>query len=207
MDIKIIKDWKQVTLQQFVAMVEIQGNETDPTKAMEKVTMYLYGIDPMKMPYTDYLAIIRGLNSLFEKPLSEQKITKNGEYILNGTAYVLNINPAAFTTAQYIDFTNFAKNGRIGYVDMLSAVLIPAGHIYNDGYDMDKTKTDIGSMPADLALGIVNFFLKWSKASIATILRFLTSRKRMKKVNKEKQKALRAEIKRLCQLLESSHLS
>lgn len=195
----IIKDWKQVTLQQFVAMIEIQSHETDPTAAMQKIVELLYRIDPMMMPYTDYLTIVRALNGFFDKPVGAMRVTKNGEYILNGTTYVLSINPAAFSTAQYIDFTNYAKNGKIGYVDMLSAVLIPAGHIYNDGYDMDKAKADIGSMPVDSALGIVNFFSRWSKASIATILRFLTSKRMLKKVDKAKRMEIKKEINRLSQ--------
>lgn len=203
----IIKSWNQITLQQFMTITEMQIAEPDAEKYTRKVIEYLYDIDPLQIPYTDYLTMIRGLNEFFSKPITELKISKNGEYIINDTCYILDINPASFTTAQYIDFTTFAKDGKFNYIDMLSAVLIPKGHIYNDGYDMDKTKSDLGSMPVDSALGIVGFFLKWSKASIKTILRFLTSKKRMKKVDRAKWKALQKEITRLCRVMESFHLS
>lgn len=203
----IIKSWNQISLQQFMTITEMQIAEPDAEKYTRKVIEYLYDIDPLQIPYTDYLTMIRGLNEFFSKPITELKISKNGEYIINDTCYILDINPASFTTAQYIDFTTFAKDGKFNYIDMLSAVLIPKGHIYNDGYDMDKTKSDLGSMPVDSALGIVGFFLKWSKASIKTILRFLTSKKRMKKVDRAKRKALQKEITRLCRVMESFHLS
>lgn len=198
----IIKSWQQISLRQFSDLLEMQEKEQDAKEYTRKAVEYLYGIDPMQIPYQVYIAMIAGMNQFFDKPLSEQKITRNGTYKLNGTTYVLDLRPDCFTTAQYMDFTAFGKEkGKT--VDMLSAVLIPEGHKYNDGYDMEKAKQDIADMPAPDALGIINFFVSWSKASIDTILRFLTSRKVMKGMERTARRKLVKEVKRLSQAMAS----
>lgn len=202
---KIINSWRQITLSQFTEILKLQSENQDAEQFTQRVIEYLYDVDPMAIPYTDYLSMIRGLNEFFDKPISEQKISHNGCYTINGTTYVLDIKPQSFTTAQYIDFTTFAKEpGK--YVDLLSVVLIPEGYAYNDGYDMDKTKEDIGAMPVDNVLGIVSFFHQWSRASIKTILRFLTKQMRMRNQNRKTVRKLKKEINRLSQCMESFHL-
>jgi Fe-S-cluster formation regulator IscX/YfhJ len=202
---KIINSWRQITLSQFTEILKLQSENQDAEQFTQRVIEYLYDVDPMAIPYTDYLSMIRGLNEFLDKPISEQKISHNGCYTINGTTYVLDIKPQSFTTAQYIDFTSFAKEpGK--YVDLLSVVLIPEGHAYNDGYDMDKTKEDIGAMPVDNVLGIVSFFHQWSRASIKTILRFLTKQMRMRNQNRKTVRKLKREINRLSQCMESFHL-
>lgn len=201
---KIINSWRQVTLSQFTEILKLQSENQDAAKFTQKVIEHLYGIDPLTIPYTEYLSMIKGLNEFFDKPIAEQKITSNGCYTINGTTYRLDINPQSFTTAQYIDFTNFAKEPS-RYADMLSVVLIPDGHLYNDGYDMEKTKADIGAMPVDNVLGIVSFFQEWSKASIKTILRFLTKQMKSKKTSRKTMRKLKQEINRLSQCMELSH--
>lgn len=68
---------------------------------------------------------------------------------------------------------------------------------------MEKTRQDIGGMPCSNALAISNFFVAWSKRSILTILRFLTSQIRRTKKNKEKVRELKKELETLSNLLES----
>lgn len=197
----IINSWKQLSLQQFADLMSIQAGETDAEERSRKIIMCLYGVDPLEIPYTEYLAMVHGLNSFFDEPITSEKVSANAEYKINGMVYVLDIAPANFTTAQYIDFTNYSK--RESYVDMLSVVLIPQGHQYNDGYDMAKVKDDLGAMPVTEAVGIVHFFATWSKASIKTILRFLTSRKMTKGMETEKRKALKGEVRRLSRIMAS----
>lgn len=206
MERKIINDWRQVSLRQFMEMAAMQNEEPNAEKFTEKVVGYLYGIDPMQIPYTEYLAMIAGLNNFFGKSIAEQKVSRNCEYIINGTKYVLDITPSNFTTAQYMDFTTFAKDGQ-RYVDMLSTVLIPDGHKYNDGYDMERTKEDVASMPVADAMGIINFFANWSKRYIATTLHFLTSLRVTKRMSKEQRRALKEKVKALSRLTASFPLS
>lgn len=205
MKVQLIKSWQQISLQQFIELTNIQENEKDAGERSRKIIECVYGIDPLTIPYTDYLTMAHGLNEFFDKPIAEHKVSSNGEYVINGTTYLLDITPASFSTAQYIDFTNYSNSG--SYIDMLSVVLIPQGHQYNDGYDMGKAKEDIGALPVSEAMGIVNFFATWSRASIKTILRFLTSRKMTKGMEKEKRKALREEIRRLSHAMASFRLS
>jgi hypothetical protein len=202
MKAQIINSWEDISLNQFIEITKLQSETTDSEKFTNEVLRYLYDEEPQQIPYTLYLAQINGLNQFFNKPVSQMKVSKSATYNINGTIYELDVTPNNFTTAQYIDFTTFSKEAS-NLVNTLTTVLIPQGHKYNDGYDVEKVRQDIGSMPCSHALGIVNFFVDWSRRSIVTILRFLTARIRRMKTNKEKTKQLRNQIKTLSQLLES----
>ena len=197
----IINSWKQLSLQQFIDLMSIQAGEKDAEERSRKIIMCMYGVDPLEIPYTEYLAMVHGINEFFDKPITKYKVAGNAKYKINGTVYTLDIAPASFTTAQYIDFTNFNRQQELA--GMLSVVLIPEGHQYNDGYNMAKVKEDIGDMPVDEALGIVNFFGKWSKRYTKTILRFLTSRKITRRMGKEKKKEMKEEVRRLSRIMAS----
>lgn len=202
MKAQIINSWDDISLNQFIELTRLQSEFTDSEKFANEVLVYLYDEDPQQIPYTLYLAQINGLNQFFNKPISRLKVSKDATYNINGTTYQLDISPNNFTTAQYIDFTNFAKDAT-NLVNTLTTVLIPQGHKYNDGYDVEKVRQDIGSMPCSHALGIVGFFVNWSKRSIRTFLHFLTHRIRRTKKNKEQINQLKREVNRLYKSLES----
>lgn len=202
MKAQIINSWEDVTLSQFLHIIKLQQETSDSQEFANQVLNYLYDEDPMQIPYNLYVAQINGLNQFFDKPVSKMKISKNCTYNINGTVYELDITPNNFTTAQYLDFVTFSKDAS-QLVNTLTTVLIPQGHKYNDGYSMEQARQDIGGMPCSHALAITNFFATWSKRSILTILRFLTSRIRRTKKNKEKVKELKKELETLSNLLES----
>ncbi|MCM1503390.1 MAG: hypothetical protein NC115_12120 [Bacteroidales bacterium] len=88
-----------------------------------------------------------------------------------GSLELVRVKDFRFLTAgQYIDFQQYCRNGG-GLVDLLSVLLIPAGHKYNDGYDMDKVR-DVISEHLSLcdALALQDFFFQSSKKLIASSL-------------------------------------
>lgn len=206
MKAQIINSWEDISLNQFTELTRMQSETTDPQEFTKRALDYLYNEDVEQIPYTLYIAQINGLNQFFDKPIARMKVSKSATYNINGTTYVLDTTPGNFTTSQYIDFTTFAKDAT-QLVSTLTTVLIPQGHKYNDGYDMEAVRADLGSMPCSHALGIVNFFVSWSRGSIQTILRFLTYRIRRTGKETEKTRKLREEVETLSRLLASSPLS
>ena len=195
-EITVIKSWEQVTLTQFNEISRLLDEEKDRTKAAQKVVEYLYDIDPLSIPYTTYIHLLNALNDMLASDIKSCKLTSDMTYHLNGREYTLDTNVAAFSTAQYIDFTNFAKKP-LSAIDMLSCVLLPKGHKYLDGYDVDEAKHDIGSMPVALAFGISNFFVNWSRRSITTFLRSLSSMMEKEPRNRAKVEQMKRKVEEL----------
>ena len=206
MKITVIKSWEQITLAQFNEISRILDTTKDRSKAGQKVVEYLYDIDPMAIPYQDYLHLLNALNEMLASDIRSWPLTSNLRYPINGREYVLDTNVAAFTTAQYIDFTNYAKKP-LSTIDMLSCVLLPKDHKYLDGYDIDQVKEDIGSLKVSQAFGISNFFVSWSRRSITTFLLSLTSLMMKEPKNKEKVEELQKKVEELDKTLASFHLS
>ena len=65
------------------------------------------------------------------------------------------------TTAQYIDFQNFAPEGEKRIVELLSVFLVPQGLTYNDGYDVLDVQAAIREDLSVLdTLALSAFFLR-----------------------------------------------
>lgn len=78
------------------------------------------------------------------------------------------------TTAQYIDFQTFSKQGAAGLVGLLSVFLLPEGHSYNDGgYDMKAVKEAVARLDMPVAMGLVGFLFASLLGSIRASLSFL----------------------------------
>lgn len=198
---RIINDWGDITLRQFNRLVELQ-KEPDTTN---KIIEYLYDVPNAEaLPLTQYMAYVNGLNKFIADPVSKAKVSRSATYTVNGRCYALDINLAALTTAQYMDFTNYQKQGDVA--GMVSTVLIPEGHKYNDGYAIDEAKEDILDLPVTACFGIFNFFRRSSAALLKTTLRFL-SRKARKAMTAEQRQALKNKIQDLEHLLVSYPLS
>lgn len=82
----------------------------------------------------------------------------------NGREYCPTLDAKKITAAQYIDFNAIQDAGKgnekENLVESMSCFVIPKGHGYNDGYDMDEVKADIReAMPVALAASLCAFFL------------------------------------------------
>lgn len=74
------------------------------------------------------------------------------------------------TAGQYIDFQQYCRNGA-EIVDLLSVILIPKGHKYNDGYDTDAVRKAIGDyLTIPEALALQSFFFRSSRELIESSL-------------------------------------
>ena len=198
--LKIIDGWDQITVGQYEELIEIQKEH--PDESAKYIVEYLYDVeDADKLPLPEYVAMVSGLKNFIDTPLNKAKLTPTASYTLNGKLYRVDITPSAFTTGQYIDLTNYIEK-KAKLSDLLSVVVIPDGKSYNDGYDIQEAKRDIECMRAVDGFAVVGFFGRWSRASIKTFLRSLTSQMK-RKVGKEKVQELEKEVATLLRLLAS----
>ena len=88
------------------------------------------------------------------------------------------------STSQYIDFQQLADQSRDMPAEFLSVLLIPDGHRYNDGYNLEDVVKDIENyMNVEDCLALTAFFFNLLRISIRRSIRILARLE--KKANKE----------------------
>lgn len=209
-EIKVYEDWSQVTVAQFEDLCDIQA--AHPKDSAKYIVEYLYGIpNADNLPLPEYGCYLAGLRRFIGEPVMKSKLTPNCSYTINGREYRVDITPTAFTVAQYTDLTNYLKRegeGKARLVDLLAVVVVPEGKMYNEGYDLEQAKADLGELPVTAAFAVVGFFARWSTASIKTFLRCLTHSMRkgqMGKIDPKLLEKLEKEVKTLFSLMASPH--
>lgn len=208
MEVKVKHSWDDVTIGQYVMLKSM--DKTDYPELIDKgifMVDTIYGIDSSKIPYTAFTELVQTLDFLGERP--DQKKKAKAKYTLNGTVYELDLNYADFTTSQFIDFTNYKKD--YDEIGMLSAVIIPKGHTYMDGYDIEKVKSDIEDyLSVTDGLAIINFFrvasTRFMKFILSYLKRKLTKNKKMK-MSREQKEQITREITKLQNIMELSLMS
>lgn len=201
-EINVIESWEQLTVAQYEELLNIQ--EEHPHDSAKYIIEYLYDVENAdNLPLLEYSCYMAGLRQFINDPIPKAKLTPSVSYNLNGRHYRVDITPTAFTVAQYTDLTNYVKN-KGTLTDMLSVVVIPEANEYNEGYNMEQVRGDIGAMPLTAGLAVIGFFSRWSKASIGTFLRSLTLQtKRGKNLSPELKAKMEKEVQELWRLLAS----
>lgn len=203
-----MKDWKDITLRQFNTIQEILETPDDYTTL--NIIDIIYGEDTANLPITQYMQKYANALDFLMTPIPQVEL-KNS-YTLNDTVYDSNINLSTLTTAQFVDYQNYAKKSPILTNEILSVFIIPQGHSYNDGYDLEKVKEDL----LDLDMATINtlaFFFK--KLYLLLLDVFLTSLtyqvKSMKITEREKENLYhqlnQIDLQRLDSYLTLSHFA
>lgn len=175
------KTWYDITLKQFNELSKL-SNKAE----LGDLLRIVYDVEIRDIPISD---ISKYKLDFLKQPIPREPIKKS--YTLNGTKYVANFELPSISTAQFFDFRNYTKQN--DYVGVLSACLIPEGYEYNEGYDSDKVREDIESLPITAAQTISFFFWNQTAVLCKTILQSSISQLRTNetvKKNKEIQSLL-----------------
>lgn len=187
--------WDNISLKTFC---EIQAIITDDTLDNEEqivlLLQLLYGIDILHEPISTTKQLISNVYELLSTEMKEQILLDT--YTINGTEYKFIKDLSKISTLQYLDCTGYLQedNTIFNYNKLLSVFLIPVGHEYNDGYDMDKVQSDIDNyLPITSVITMSTFFLKFWKRYIKLSQKYLMWEiLKMKKITwKEKKKLLK----------------
>jgi len=182
--------WMNVTLSQFVRLKELMAIE-DELEKVSAIAELFFGEEVTALPMNEFNEELKRLDFLKE-PMPTNVPPKTFE--INGRKYFVDCLAGNITTAQWIDFTNHLKSEK--QANVLSAFIVPVGHKYNDGYDMEQVISDISDMPIPLANDIAFFFSKQLGTFMAIFQRYL---KRMMK-NKKTPTKLKEVVKLLTDL-------
>lgn len=185
--------WKDITIEKYEAIASLQEKNLEEIDLVAGVVAILDGTTVKEvedMPYAILLLKARGLRFLQNQPIGN---IVHKSYNLNGHKYNTTLDPAKLTTAQYIDFQVRAADAPEDLAGLLSVLLIPEGHSYNDGYSQDEVRETIYKyMGIEDAMGLSAFFFTLWKKSICKLLR---QNKKLLRLLRKKKNPTEGEIK------------
>ena len=147
----------------------------------------------LKLPILDFRRLAeksRFLDEQVPRPAAVPKVIRLGGFDLVPTTKVTKI-----TTAQFVDYQTFAKEGHKRLVEQLSCFLIPSGCEYNEGYDIDTVQSAIrDNLTVTQAQGLAAFFfVRWTRLVGSSLI---YSTLMVRKIRpKEKRKEMKAQIR------------
>ena len=151
-----MKTWKDITLRQFNKIQDLL-QEIDEYTTLNIIDV-IYDVDSANLPAMEVMnKYAHSLDFLMTTIPTNEKL--KDVYIINQREYNSNINLTQMTTAQFVDYQNYAKENPVDISKCLSVFIIPKGHTYNDGYDLKQVQDDIKDLDM-VTINTLAFFFK-----------------------------------------------
>lgn len=162
--------WSDLTIEQFNdlnKLYELPIQEEERAVLMAQICFPDKTFD-LDMPYTELMKYVNQINNL-----GEIKYKKIKSFKLNDVEYTVTYDIKKFSTSQYVDYTNYAKEKKPLWYN-LSVVCVPKGHNYNDGYDIDEVIENLKKLDCVTALSVNFTIAKSSSKYIRTLVNYLS---------------------------------
>lgn len=202
----LARDWNEMTFDLWLEEQEILSDkETDAVDKNVRLVALMYGLseeEAYNQELNTFSEMLDGIGWLGKNPDVPEVAPA---YLMNGTTYIVNLNPQKVSTAQYIDFKAIDINEPKNIPDALAVIMVPSGHTYNDGYDMEQVRKDIYEcLRIPHALAITRFFFQYYKrlttSSLQSLVKMLKKEARRTK-DREKRNQIQIQIKRTEELI------
>ena len=171
--------WSNITYRTLLDIKEA-ANIEDENERVYAIMEAVFGEDVLDLPLKDFNEKCKELQFL-QKEIPNDLHVKDIK--VNGREYYFDGLLGKITTAQYIDFQNYQKNN--DEQKSFSVFIIPKGHKYNDGYDMEQVFNDILDVPVPVLFSASFFFSRQFELFIRIFRRY--SIKQMKKLGLPKE--------------------
>ena len=201
-----ITTWEDITLDQYIQIYQLLDVEGMDEMVYAEILKIVVGEDVEDLSLSEYKQMFKHLDFLKAK-MPEVKAKK--EYILKGNKYKCDLDVSKITGSQYLDYVNYIKEnkGVENFAKIISVFLIPKGHKYNDGYDIDELIEIIESEMKIIDVNAISFFLQrqyTAYISTLTVYSIQTMKKMMKKEqNPQKKEEIHQKIQETEALLRS----
>ena len=179
MNTKHMLTWNDIKYRTLLDIREASNIE-DENERVYTIMESVFGEDVLDLPLKDFNEKCKELQFL-QKEIPNDLHVKDIK--VNGREYYFDGLLGKITTAQYIDFQNYQKNNDEQKV--FSVFIIPKGHKYNDGYDMEQVFNDILDIPVPVLFSASFFFSRQFELFIRIFRRY--SIKQMKKLGLPKE--------------------
>ena len=179
MNTKHMLTWNDIKYRTLLDIREA-ANIEDENERVCAIMEAVFGESVLDLPLKEFTEKCKETEFL-QKPIPNDLHVKNIK--VNGREYYFDGLLGNITTAQYIDFQNYQKNE--DEQKTFSVFIIPKGHKYNDGYDMEQVFKDILDIPVPVLFSASFFFSRQFELFIKIFRRY--SIKQMKKLGLPKE--------------------
>lgn len=182
-------NWKQVKLKQFQQILEVENQKLDDTDRIAEIIKILFNVeDPLSLEILEFQKYVDEIKFI-GTPIPNTKLVT--QYTINNTVYSFKGNVFEINMSQLIDWRNYCKKTPLNYAEILSVFVIPQGHKYNDGYNMEKAIEDIGNITIPDAMTMFNFFVSALQMSTNLLQDYLKKQvKKLKALQPKQQKQI-----------------
>ena len=151
----MITGWNELTVGKFIEIYDLTDDADRGLRIAAALADMTYD-EILNAPLAKTKALLQNAEFLSKQPKLKRA---KGEYVLNGRKYCFSRDLNSITTAQYIDYSEMPKD--LYHLPEIGAIfLVPSGHTYNDGYDMETVTKDIREhMSYEDFNSIMGFFL------------------------------------------------
>lgn len=201
--ITIKNSWESLSIGEFSEMDQILRADIPEHYKTVNLVSVLTGLsvnEVENLPITVFQKLARETQFITQAPPS---VTHKDEYELNGRKYVVKADLTQITTAQYIDYQEYMKEPN-NYIKMMSVWLIPEGHKYGDGYDVNQVISDIETMNF-LDFKSLAFFFRMQFATLILLMADCSVKKE-KKMSKDMKDSIITHYHNMASFLLSSGL-
>ena len=174
----MIDNYNDLTLGTFLEIDAVLNSDREDIDQQVAIVSLLSGIseqDILELPLPDYTALAAKTDFLRQEC---PQVQAPARVIVGDRAYGLVKDFTKITTAQYVDFQTFSKQGTQKLPEVLAVLLIPEGHKYNEDYDFLDVVADVKTLPLPVALSLVGFFFGALSESMAASLTYLEGKAR-----------------------------
>ena len=189
MTIKIKSTWDSLSWKEYNQLEQILLADIPETYKTVNIIALLSNktVDEIEsIPISEFQKLLPALEFLKTEPETHYH---KYQYTINDREYNFKGKLDEITTAQYLDYRSYMDEENKDVVKLLSAFLIPVGHDYNDGYDMQQVQSDIEDM-CWLDVRAAAFFFRLQLA--AYILTLKSSLRKTMKTAKAKKEEIKS---------------
>lgn len=195
LELNIPESWDEITLEMFDEISNLEGNPYDNTIHILETITGADSEDIKKLPaiYLESSGINKKLSFLASEP---KKRVPSEKLTLNGIEYKVNLYPAKWTAAQYLDYTAVLQGGpNKKMAKLIACFTVPSGKKYGEDYDFDKVVDEIFHyMPVTVALGYAGFF-QLQLSSFAKALTAYSMKRRKRLTRRQESRLFRRRLK------------
>lgn len=195
-DMDIIDSYNKLTLEKYEEIQEISGKEgLEEVDRVVGILSVLTGAsedDILHLPIGEFTELSAKAKFLSAEGFQAGRIAKR--YKFAGWDLIPVTDYRKLETCQYIDFKTYAADMDKHLVELLSVLLVPKGHRYNEGYDIIELQKAIReNMTVTEAVTIAGFFMIWCRKLIEDSLHY--SEEEAQNLPKEKREKILEKIK------------
>ena len=184
----IIDSYNKLTLAQYQEIQAVQKDEhLEDIDKHTRILSVLTGVpedELMHLPIPEFTELSAKAQFLSAEGFKAGRMAKN--YVIGGMELIPVTDFRKLETCQYLDFQTYAGDLDKYMAELISVLLVPKGHRYNEGYDIIELQGHIRQeMSVADGASIVGFFLTLCERSIEDSLNYS---RRMAKGIKDKEK-------------------